>query len=170
MKYFLVEVNKQYVAPMPVGWYGVIDKKTLSKKSPYQIAKHLLFSVESNMQMVFTDVLTSPCFMVSKTVRDVIRKYDSFVYFIRIILLDKEHKKSMAYYIPYLDMVQYTLRKDIDNREKAYITVDKKSVEEKVLVEISDGHHSHVIMRMDLVESILRRQTVGIGLQEIQIV
>lgn len=170
MKYFLVEVNEQYIAPVPVGWYGIIDKKTLSRKSPYQMVKHLLFPVESNMQMVFTDVLTSPCFMVSETVRNVIRKYDSFVYFIRIILLDKEHRQSMAYYIPYLDTVPYTLEKDVDKGGKPYFVVDKKSIEEKPIVEITDGHNSHVIMRMDLVESILRRQAIGIGLQEIQII
>ena len=47
MKYFLVEVDEQYVAPAPVGWYGIIDKKALSRKSPYQIAKHLLFPVQT---------------------------------------------------------------------------------------------------------------------------
>ena len=170
MKYFLVEVNEKYIAPVPVGWYGIIDKKTLSKKSPYQIGKHLLFPVESNMQMVFTDVMTSPCFMVSETVRNVIRKYDSFIYFIRIILLDKEHRQSMAYYIPYLDTVPYTIRKDVDKGGKPYFAVDKKSVEEKAVAEITDGHNSHVIMRMDLIESILRRQAVGIGLREIQMI
>lgn len=170
MKYFLVEVHEQYIAPVPVGWYGIIDKKTLSRKSPHQIARHLLFSVEGNMQMVFTDVLTLPCFMVSETVRNVIRKYDPFVYFVRIILLDKEHRQSMAYYIPYLDTLQYTLKKNIDKKGKPYFEVDKKNVEEKVIMEITDGYHSHVIMRMDLVESILRRQTIGIGLQEIQLV
>lgn len=43
-------------------------------------------------------------------------------------------------------------------------------VEEKVIVEITDGHSSYVIMRMDLVEGILRRQTERIGLREVQIV
>lgn len=167
MKYFLVEVDEQYVAPAPVGWYGIIDKKALSRKSPYQIAKHLLFPVQSHMQMVFTDILTSPCFMVSKMVRDVIRKYDSFIYFIRIILLDEEHRQSRAYYIPYLDTVEYTLRKDIDREEKVYFAINKKNVEEKVIVEMTNGHNSHFVMRMDLLESILRREAVGIGLKEV---
>ena len=143
MKYFIVEVSEQFIAPVPIGWYGLIDKKTLSRKSPYQMAKHLLFSVESNMQMIFTDVLTSPCFMVSETIRNVVRKYDT---------------------------VPYTLGEDNDKCGKPYFGVDKKSIEEKAVVEITDGHNSHVIMRMDLVESILRRQAVGIGLREIQII
>ena len=51
------------------------------------------------MQMVFTDVLTVPCFMVSEMVRDVINKYVSSVWFLRVILYDGEQKRSMAYYI-----------------------------------------------------------------------
>ena len=105
--------------------------------------------------------------MVSKMVRDVIRKYDSFIYFIRIILLDEEHRQSRAYYIPYLDTVEYTLRKDIDREEKVYFAINKKNVEEKVIVEMTNGHNSHVVMRMDLLESILRREAVGIGLKEV---
>ena len=48
--------------------------------------------------------------------------------------------------------------------------VERKSVEVKAIAEITDGYYFRVIMRMDLVESILRRQTVGIGLQELQMI
>ena len=147
----------------------VIDKKTLSIHKAHQIARHLLFPVASHMQMVFTDVLTTPCFMVSGTVKDVIRKYDPFIFFVRVILLDQERKKSMAYYIPYLNRIGYASRKDADKENGKCLMVNKESVKEKIILEITDGNHSYVIMRMDLVESILRRQATGIGLREVQI-
>lgn len=170
MKYFLVEVDGQYTAPTLLGWFGAIDKKTLAGKGPHQIGRHLLFPVESDMQMVFTDVITVPCFMVSEMVRNVMRKYDSRIYFIRIISLDKKNRQSMAYYIPYLDPIPCIFRKDRDKAGKPCIEVEKKNVEGRVIAEITDGYYSHVIMRMDLVESILRRQSVGIGLREIQMI
>ncbi len=170
MKYFLVEVNENYVAPSPTGWFGIIDRKTLNAKKSYQMPKHLLFQVEKHMQMVFTDVLTFPCFMVSENVRNVIRKYEPFIYFLRIILYDNERKKSMAYYIPYLEKTRYEEKRDETNRNVRHILVEKKEVGERAIVEISDGHHSHVIMRMDLVESILRRSAIGIGLWEIDMI
>lgn len=170
MKYFLVEVNENYVAPVPIGWFGIIDRKTLNAKKTYQMPKHLLFQVEKHMQMVFTDVLTFPCFMVSENVRNIISKYDPFIYFLRIILYDDERKKSMAYYIPYLDKARYQEKRDEVNRNVRHILVERKVVGERVIVEISDGHHSHVIMRMDLVESILRRSAIGIGLREIDMI
>lgn len=167
MKYFLVEVNENYIAPAPIGWFGIIDKKTLSAKKIYQMPKHLLFQVDKHMQMVFTDVLTFPCFMVSENVKNIIKKYDPFIHFLRIILYDNERKKSMAYYIPYLGKTGYEEKRDEINRNVRHIWVEGKAVGERAIVEISDGHHSHVIMRMDLVESILRREAIGIGLREV---
>lgn len=169
-KYFLVEVDENFVAPVPVGWFGIIDKKTLIRKKSYQMPKHLLFQVEKHMQMVFTDVLTFPCFMVSEEMRNIIRKYDPFIYFFRVILYDNERKKSMAYYIPHLDKVGYQEKRDESNRNIRHILVDRKEIGERAIVKISDGHHPHVIMRMDLVESILRRIAIGIGLREIDII
>lgn len=167
MKYFLIKVNENYVAPTLLGWYGTIDKKTLDKEKLYQMPKHMLFQVERHMQMVFTDVLTFPCFMVSDKIRNVIKKYDPFVYFIRIILYDNEHKKSKAYYIPYLDKVKFKEKCDEDKKSIRHILVKKEEVRERAIVEITDGNNSYVIMRMDLIESVLRRGAIGIGLQDI---
>ena len=64
MKYFAVSVDSNYVAPVPVGWQGIIDKKTIHRKKVYEMQEHLLFRVESHMQTVYTDVITFPCFMV----------------------------------------------------------------------------------------------------------
>lgn len=121
------------------------------------------------MQMVFTDVITVPCFMVSEMVRDIIKRYDPSVWFLRIILYDKEHKRSMAYFIPYLKQIKYKEQIDAEMRSIRHLSVQKEDIEEKVIVEIENGFNFKVIMRMDLVESILRRGAVGIGLRKIDI-
>lgn len=43
MKYYLVTVDANYVAPVPVGWYGKIDRKSRREKKAYQMEKHLIF-------------------------------------------------------------------------------------------------------------------------------
>lgn len=169
MKYFITEVSKNYMAPLPTDWFGIIDRKTLSLKKIYQMPKHLMIPVEKRMQTVFTDILTFPCFMVSEMVRDVIKQYDSSLYFLRIILYDKEHKKSMAYYIPDLKQIKFAEKRDTVVHNIRHISVQQEDIKEKVIVEISNGISFHVIMRMDLVESILRREAIGIGLRKIDI-
>lgn len=168
MKYFEVSVDKNYVPPAPIEWWGIIDKKTLSQKSAFQMPKHLLFQVENHMQTVFTDIITFPCCLVSQTVMDVIKMYDGDISFVRIVLFDKGRKRSKTYYLPFLDTAEY--QQDDVNTEKTILSFNKQSVGKKVIMKTEKDGETAIIMRMDLVESILRRGTIGIGLKEVQLV
>lgn len=170
MKYFQVFVDENYVPPIPLKWYGIIDKKTLERKKVYQLPKHLLFLTDRHMQMVFTDVVSFPCFMVSEMVRDVIKKYEPSVDFLRLILFDKERKRSRTYYIPYLEKVKPATESIAGGRNNGHVLVEKESLNGKCIAEIADRKKYKVVMRMDLVESILRRGAVGIGLEEIPVI
>lgn len=168
MKYFEVSVDTNYVPPSLIEWWGTIDRKTLIEKSAFQMPKHLIFQVEDHMQMVFTDIITFPCCLVSQTVMDVIKMYDGDISFVRIVLFDQGRKRSKIYYLPFLDTVEY--RKEDVNTETAILSFNKQFVEKKVVMKTEKDGKTAIIMRMDLVESILRRETIGIGLKEVQLV
>lgn len=170
MKYFIVTVDSNYVPPVPVGWYGKIDRKTLRGKKPYQMQKHLLFYIEKHMQTVFTDVLPFPCFMVSKTVRNVIESYDPIVRFARVVLYDQERKKSMSYYIPFLDRIEPEEKNMALGKNGGAVVLAREKLKEHVIMETEKDGKIRVIMRMDLLESIFRRGAVGIGIEEVHIV
>ena len=162
MKYFVVSVDSNYVAPVPVGWQGIIDKKTIHRKKVYEIQEHLLFRVESHMQTVYTDVITFPCFMVSETVKKVISKYQPFLKYTRVVLLQKEKETSMAYYIPFLEQAGKGMKNGTGK-----LLLGREQTDGRIIAEIQAGDNIRIMMRMDLVEGILRRKTVGVGLEEI---
>lgn len=167
MKYFSITVDDNYVPPSPLGWWGVIDRKTLERKKQSQMPKHMLFQVESHMQMVFTDVVRFPCFLVSELVMNVINKYDQFISFERIVFYDKGRKKSMIYYLPFLNRIE--LEKDNTCKKENDLVIDREKIEGYVITEIICNGKKYFIVRMDLAESILRRGAVGIGLKEITV-
>ena len=134
MKYFSITVDDNYVPPSPLGWWGVIDRKTLERKKQSQMSKHMLFQVESHMQMVFTDVVRFPCFLVSELVMNVINKYDQFISFERIVFYDKGRKKSMIYYLPFLNRIE--LEKDNTCKKENDLVIDREKIEEYVITEI----------------------------------
>ena len=170
MKYYLVTVDPNYIAPVPVGWYGKIDRKTWKNKKTYQMPKHLIFQTEKHMQMVFTDIVTFPCFMVRKMVRDTIALYNPFIKFVRIILYDKGRKESMAYYMPFMKTIEH-VETNCKNRYMINeIVLEREKLMDEAIIEVMSKDKTHIIMRMDLVESILRRNAIGIGLKEIQII
>lgn len=165
MKYYQIMADTHYVPPVPVGWYGKIDRKTLAEKRPYEMPPHLLFQTQNHMQMVFTDVIVFPSLMVSRTVRDVMTRYMPQARFTRVILYDKERKRSRAYYMLLLKS-EGTVRKGTDGS----IAVEKELLGDRAVVKMDSFDKTYIIMRMDIVESILRRETVGIGLKEITVV
>ncbi len=165
MKYYQIVVDAHYVPPVPAGWYGKIDRKTVAEKKSCEMPPHLLFETESHMQMVFTDVIVFPCLMVSRTVRDVMTQYMPRTRFTRVILFDKARKCSKAYYMPHLRSAGH-LKKDIGGG----VIVEKELLGNRAAVKMDGIDKTYIIMRMDIVESILRRGTVGVGLKEITIV
>lgn len=50
------------------------------------------------------------------------------------------------------------------------VVVEKELLGDRAVVKMDDIDKTYIIMRMDIVESILRRGTVGVGLKEITIV
>lgn len=160
MRCFSVSVDANYVAPVPIGWYGLIDRKTLHRKMVYEMPSDLLFETEKHMQMVFTDVVTFPCFMVSEMVKGVMKQYSPFLKFARVVLFDAKRDTGMTYYIPFLDVIEPEKAED-------WKELLSKKMCEVVAVELKCGDKTQIIMRMDIVESILRRNAVGIGLKEV---
>ena len=53
----------------------------------YEMPKQFLFPIEKHMYTVFTDIITFPTFMVSSMVRDVIKLYNPFLRYVRIIMM-----------------------------------------------------------------------------------
>lgn len=168
MKYFWIYVDENYVAPVPRDWYGKLDARTLQGKHAYEIPKHLIFLTEKHMQMVFTDIITFPRFMVSKTVREVLLQYAPALKFARIVLYSKERKSSMAYYLPILKREQpVKLAKGTGGTD---IFMEREKLSGKVILETKGMDRTYVMVRMDVLESMLRRGAAGIGLREIHIV
>lgn len=170
MIFYIIETDKRYIAPSPIGWNGKLDAQTLNNAESIKLPNHTVFFVENNMQMVFTDIITFPCFMVSKEVKDVILLYDPFIRFERVIFFSREQKRSVAYYFPILEKVNCLLPEEsILNHDKSVVIhakIEKEKLNGKAIVRIDGLKCTCVLISMDLANSILRRSVVGIGLRE----
>lgn len=67
-----------------IGWY---EKNNKNAWGAYEMPKQFLFPIEKHMYTVFTDIITFPTFMVSSMVRDVIKLYNPFLRYVRIIMM-----------------------------------------------------------------------------------
>lgn len=169
MDYFILEVHPNYTPPNIQKWNGKLDTKTLKEKQYDLLSEHLMFLVSKDMQMIFTDLITFPCFMVSKEGMEVIRLYEPFLVFAKVILFDEEKKKSKVYYIPFLeevDCLTENSRFNLDRSVIHYAQVDGTKIKERTIVQIGNVNRTHILIRLDLAESLLRRNFIGMGLVE----
>ena len=172
MRYFVLEVDEDFVAPRLKGWFGRLDTKNFDVGQYDPAPGRMVFHVESHMQTVFTDVILHPRLMVSKRAMHVIKHYEPFVQFVRILLVDRERKDSKAYYIPDLETVDVLTENSRFNLDKSvihHLEVDADKIRDKTLIQVANVNRTCILIHSNVVESLLRRGMIGIGLQQVDI-
>ena len=171
MKYFLIKMDQKFnTAPEIKGWFDKIKHRDICVERSHNIEKRQLLFIESNPNTVFPDVLTFPFFLVSETVRNVIHSYGPNIIFKEIILLDSKHAKTFTYYLPILKCINClfdSTKLTGDKYSALNAVIDAGSVGDNVIFSLANSSDFNVVMRLDLVESILSRGAKGMELREI---
>ena len=145
MEYFVLDVHEVFTPPRIKG----LIKHMVECK--IYTPNHVMLPIVEHPLTVFTDIITHPCFMVSKEVKKVIQLYEPECQFDKLILFDEKRKQNKLYFAPRLMARELPLR---------------ISHELPTLLKVISGERVQVIARLDFVESLLRRKVVGIGLKE----
>jgi len=165
MKYFILESNTTNPLPQVENWFQTVNPRHLNRTYYENIAGILNLRIQPNPETVFPDILTSPCFMVSAEAARVINLYDKSIPMKRAVLFDVENRKKASYSIPILE--------EISAAETGPV---KETLNESDLAKFSGRHllkltglrKSRIIVSLDLIESLLRREALGIVLKELE--
>lgn len=150
MKYFKLTHNEKDYMPKVINWYEKINPQYLCKEKYKKIPKNVLLDMKLADDYVYTDVIIHPFLMVSKEACQVISMYDKRIPFINAILLDIRNKGQVVYYIPILEQIK---------------SLDREEVGTQVLFRVDDQMDRNIYIRLDLVESLLKRDACGICLE-----
>ena len=100
--------------------------------------------------------------------------YRECCFFRKIVLLDQENQESRLYYLPVLDetnaiqiqRIQYKNGKrnlDMPEIQGERIELDRN------LFWVRDSKKRHIILSLDMAESLIRRNIMGLGLCEVEL-
>jgi len=174
MRYFLIETDKNYVyAPQIKNWFKQIDVRDLKKGSYDKIPKRLLLRLIENPNTLFTDVITTPFFLVSKIVKEVAEKFEPNLHFKEFVLLDQMYGKAVEYFLPTLDEIDCLTEESEFNLDHSILTkivIDLDKVGDNSIFVLSGVKNRYVVVRLDFAESMLRRNAIGFCLKEIKCV
>lgn len=173
MKYFQLQEDERIThRPQLVDVNDKMDTRDICMERAYRLPYRELVLVRGKSATIFTDVITKPFLLVSEKVRNVILMYEPGIVMKELVLLDRENALAETYYLPILPEVdclgegtEYNpahtaLKKIVINREKAM---------GKTIFKLAGVKGQYIICNLDIVESILKRGCLGIGLTEVEI-
>lgn len=175
MKYFELQDSPELkYAPQLKDWYGKFDVRDIRIDTFPKLPDMQLFMIEPSENTVFTDIILFPFFLVSPMVQEVIKMYRERCFFRKIILLDQLNGESRLYYLPVLDETNDIMLQRISYINGVGIPEESNIKGEKIELErnlfwVKDSKKRHIIVSLDMVESLIRRGITGLGLCEVQL-
>jgi len=173
MKFFvLIDSPDLKYSPKLTEWHKRIDVRNIRIDKYPKLAEQELFIIKSEEKVIFTDIILFPFLLVTPMVKDVIEMYGDTCFFRKIILLDQVHQKSELYYLPILDetdKIQLALKNYDENGQSSNTKTftNNSFTINKNIFWVRDSMKKHTVISLDLAESLLRRNVVGLGIQEV---
>jgi|GEM_PF-497793 len=167
MDYFLLNVDPNYKAPTISNPNNILNSKSITGKKGDLLPERMRFLVTEEKGVIFTDIIIcSPYLLVRNNAMKVIKMYEPFYRFHPVFLCNDN--MSEQYHIPLLEEIECLTDKSCFNLDKSiieYAVIDMELIKEKALLRIGGvNSKKYILIRLDLVESLLRRGMVGIGL------
>lgn len=172
MEYFLLGTDKGNHIPYSINSNRAIDIRYANRENAHRIPDCSIVSMKVPMEVFFPDILTEPFLMVSDTVADVIEMYALGTMFKTIYLLEKESGMHQTYFMPFLEEVECLSEKTKRSRggtELLEIALRRNAVRGKSIFRIAGFSHVYLICDVGFIESILRRDAMGMTLREVEI-
>ncbi len=170
MEYFFVKVDKRLRHLPEIGFprepVGAI--KTVSGTT--QTNGNLIVHVKANngIKTEYSDYFVAPCFMIAEKFHTIFEKYQKNISFRRVMLIEKEEQKPYFLFVP--PVIECEDKKDTiyetDGSIKSLV-LDKEKVGTNRIFSV-EGMKKSLIVRLDVAESILRREPNGIWFEPVR--
>lgn len=104
--------------------------------------------------------------------REIIEKYDSGILFKTLALIDNLHNKQVNYYLPIVEEIEALSENAELNLNKTVVRkliLNKEKIQSRKIFKIKESSKPLIIVRLDIAESLLRRNFKGIKLERVKV-
>ncbi|MBW6410332.1 hypothetical protein [Clostridium weizhouense] len=173
MEYFLLKQDEEYTnAPVLMDVFNKLDIRNINLLKAHKIDDIVIFNVKCNDETEFLDILDRNLFLISEGMKKIIKKYNPRILFKTIPLIDLSHERQENYYMPIFEEVECLSEKAELNLNKTVvkkIILDKEKIKGKKIFKIKESEKTLVVIRLDVAESLLRREFKGMCLKRLEI-
>ena len=173
MKLFLVETSTGNQLPYGINANRAVDLRYANRRSAYKIPNCCVVDMKTPREVFSPDILINPFLMVSEKVVKVIEMYTPEVTFKTIYLLETGSEIYETYFMPFVeevDCLSEQTKRSRGGTELLEIVLREEAVVGKPVFRIARFTHVYLIVRLDALESMLRRRVRGITIKELDVV
>ena len=173
MDYFLLKQDERYTyIPELKELYKKLNIKDINLLNQHKIDDIMIFYIKSDAQVEFLDVLSRQLFLISEKMKDILEKYKANIVFKMFPLIDYDNSKQEIYYLPIFEEIE-ALSEDAElNLNKTVVKkliLNKEKIKDKKIFKIKESSKTLVVVRLDVAESLLRRDFIGILLERVEV-
>lgn len=173
MDYFLLNQDERYTnTPRLIDGFKKINIKNLNLSNDHKIEDITIFQVNADEGCEFLDILDRQLFLISEDMKKITEKYNRNILFKTLVLIDSLHDRQESYFLPIFEEVECLSDKAELNLNKTVvkkIVLDKEKIEGKKIFKIKESSKPLIVVRLDVAESLLRRDFKGIKLERLQV-
>lgn len=172
MEYFVISQDKRIENVVePIGILKEINKEILNKEG----IKHMddmpvQFDIKEKSSSEYIDFIEKPVLLVSDNLKKILNKYDKKIFFKPVVLCDRKEEKQDLYWLMVLDSIDCLSPKSEFNKNGTIkrLIIDEKKIGNFKIFKVNEVMEDLVIIRLDVAESLLRRDFTGIKLKKVE--
>lgn len=170
MRYYLIEQEKKDMTlPSFKGWF---KRNSMNPKSSTGGSNRELYIVEAKNGVSYPDMMFHPFVLLSKELSKCLMLYEPKTMMKSVVLLDQKRKDVHEYYKPTIanvDCLAAGSEYCFGHVELSKIVLNGKKIQNKVLFRIKGPEKDYYVIRLDALESFIRRGMTGIKIREISV-
>ena len=172
MKYFFIQKDGHYGGMPAIQHIPTtrIPTAHLRDKAYHLFPDITTLPIYEGSAIDFVDILSSPFLLVSELCFDVIKMYHPYTRSKKMVLMNKDTNK--VYHLPLIPRISCLTENSKLNIDKSYIEcaeLEYEKVKRHELFYIGDSTSNYAVIRLDMLESMLKRGARGFGIKEVDV-
>lgn len=172
MKYFLIETDDKNKTPYGINKNRGIDVRLISREKFSTLPLWNVVEMNFPEEGVFPDIICSPFLLLSEDCVKAVMMYQTDILYKGIKLWDSNSGVNATCFLTILDelecMSDKTRYNSVGNRI-VRLVLDRGKIGDNAVFKVKGVSGHGIVGRLDFVESILRRDVIGIKLTPIDI-
>jgi hypothetical protein len=170
MDYFILSCGEYINPPRSSELDKLAPGRVLSKEEAGKLDDMNVIKVKLETGERYADIYIRPIYLINDEMKTLFYKYDNSLVFKAVRLIDDSGRQTL-YWIMGLDAVECLSDKAefTPRRTLRHLVLDQDKIGKKPIFTVAGLLEKYIIVRLDVAESLLRREFYGIELKKIAV-